>query len=515
LRRVTLASVNKIAEALERVKAVAIKNIVKASNISRQDRELLLSTQWLQEIIKGWYLLVRPDVAPGDSSVWYSNFWDYLSVYLNERFDDEYCLSAENSLELHVGSNLMPKQIVVIVSKGSGVQQFPFNTSVLTYSDPDKIPKERVVFNDLKIMSLTFALCKTSPSYFLRNPENAEIALRSVRSAAEISRVILEYNFKRAANRIIGAYKHLGLHDWAETIINDLANAGMKIIATNPFETESVFLKEKQFYSPYGARIKMLWYKYRQEIIKLFPKAPGLPKKSIPYLNQVNDLYEYDAYNSLSIEGFSVSEELIAKVKMNKWNPDLTPEDAEIRNALAARGYYEAFELVKKALIDILEGKSPGECVAKYSGRWYQALFLPCVRANIIKAADLIGYRNDRVFIRNSRHSPPPKEAVLDAMESFFDCLQHEENAAVRAVLGHYIFVFIHPYRDGNGRIARFIMNTMLASGGYSWTVIELKRRASYIDALETAHTEGNIKPFVQFIIKEIKMTAAYLKKHC
>jgi len=38
-------------------------------------------------------------------------------------------------------------------------------------------------------------------------------------------------------------------------------------------------------------------------------------------------------------------------------------------------------------------------------------------------------------------------------------------------VLGHFVFVYIHPYLDGNGRIGRFLMNLMLAAGGYPWTV--------------------------------------------
>ena len=37
---------------------------------------------------------------------------------------------------------------------------------------------------------------------------------------------------------------------------------------------------------------------------------------------------------------------------------------------------------------------------------------------------------------------------------------------AVRAVLGHFFFVYIHPYMDGNGRMGRFVLNAMLASGG-------------------------------------------------
>ncbi|HNL92683.1 MAG TPA: Fic family protein, partial [Pseudomonadales bacterium] len=71
---------------------------------------------------------------------------------------------------------------------------------------------------------------------------------------------------------------------------------------------------------------------------------------------------------------------------------------------------------------------------------------------------------------------------------------------AVRAVLGHFAFVYIHPYMDGNGRIARFLMNTMLASGGYPWTVIPVERRGEYMDALEAASVGKNITAFASFI---------------
>jgi len=59
---------------------------------------------------------------------------------------------------------------------------------------------------------------------------------------------------------------------------------------------------------------------------------------------------------------------------------------------------------------------------------------------------------------------------------------------------------------DGNGRIARFVLNTMLASGGYPWTIVQVEQRKQYIDSLETAHTKGNIVPFAQFILDEMKV---------
>jgi hypothetical protein len=108
---------------------------------------------------------------------------------------------------------------------------------------------------------------------------------------------------------------------------------------------------------------------------------PGLPKDKAGYLESVDDLYKSDAYHSLSIEGYSVTPALIERVRGGKWNPAHHEEDRKNRDALAARGYWQAFQKVRETL------------------------------------AELLGD--------------------------------------------------IHPYPDGNGRIARFVMNAMLASGGY------------------------------------------------
>ena len=103
-------------------------------------------------------------------------------------------------------------------------------------------------------------------------------------------------------------------------------------------------------------------------------------------------------------------------------------------------------------------------------------------------------------LIRQSMHVPPPREAVLDLMPVFFDLLRKEEHAAVRVVLGYFMFVYIHPYMDGNGRMGRFLMNVMMASGGYPWTVIRVDQRGHYMTALEKASVHRNIEPFARFL---------------
>ena len=85
-------------------------------------------------------------------------------------------------------------------------------------------------------------------------------------------------------------------------------------------------------------------------------------------------------------------------------------------------------------------------------------------------------------------------------MPVLFDLLREEAEPAVRVVLGHFVFVYIHPYMDGNGRMGRFVMNAMLASGGYPWTIVPLGRRDDYMAALESASVGQDIGPFAAFI---------------
>ncbi len=160
---------------------------------------------------------------------------------------------------------------------------------------------------------------------------------------------------------------------------------------------------------------------------------------------------------------------------------------------------------MKASLAAILAGENPSRIAKIGHHRWYGELFAPAVAVGILEPHQLAGYRSGPVYIRNSMHTPLPKDALADAMQALFDLLEQEHEPAVRAVLGHHLFVFIHPYFDGNGRIGRFLMNAMLASGGYPWTIVRMKRRDAYLAALESASTGGNIKPLVRFLAEEMR----------
>jgi len=248
-----------------------------------------------------------------------------------------------------------------------------------------------------------------------------------------------------------------------------------------------------------------MWQAMRGVVLERFPPAPGLPKDAEAYLKHVEEIYVMDAYHSLSIEGYRVSPELIEKVRSGAWNPDGNDADRTQRDALAARGYWQAFQSVRASLGRVLQGENPGQVADEAHTAWYREMFAPSVTAGLLRPADLAGYRNDQVYIRRSMHVPPKREAVRDLMPALFELLREEADPAVRVVLGHFVFVYIHPYMDGNGRIGRFLMNFMLASGGYPWTVVPVEARNGYMAALEEASVNQDIRSFAAFLARLVE----------
>ena len=100
---------------------------------------------------------------------------------------------------------------------------------------------------------------------------------------------------------------------------------------------------------------------------------------------KIDEQYISDAYHSLSIEGYNVSPELIERVRSGKWNPNDNEYDNRQKDAMAARGYWQAFQKVKESIQEVLEGKNPGEVADADHGIWYRELFAPSVTAGIIK----------------------------------------------------------------------------------------------------------------------------------
>ena len=172
----------------------------------------------------------------------------------------------------------------------------------------------------------------------------------------------------------------------------------------------------------------------REPVINRLPGPSRLTTGSIASMKEIEELYQHDAYHSLSIEGYEVTPELIESVRTGGWNFDVVQSDAEQRNAMVAKGYFDAFRVVCESVQKVFDDGHAGEIIKRDLPDWYQALFSPGVQAGIINPAELAGYRNARVYIRNSAHVPLPKEALLDALDVYFECLINEPVPVVSAI---------------------------------------------------------------------------------
>lgn len=505
-----------LANSLEKAKGTCrFGCILKTSDLQRADRERLVGAGFLIEIIRGWYLLATSYNDAG-STAWYGGYWPFLKVYLEDRFGaGGYCLSAESSINVYSGDTRIQKQLLVITTKATNsLTELPHKTSIFFRTTKDDLSKYIKKINGVNVMSLEYALSTLTAQYFVSYPENVEIALNLKGiSPATITRALMDLNSVTSAERTVGAFKYLGKIKESQEIADNLKVVGFNLKDESPFESYNAQLKSNKPVSPYVSRIRIMWNKMKQDILKIAPKEPGLlHNQKEEKIKVIKEAYNADAYHSLSIEGYQVTPELIEKIKIGNWNPDVEQSDKGHINALAARGYHDAFHKVVESVFRVLNGDSPAQVLDEDIQKWYRDLFSTFVKSGLFQPMDIAGYRNQQVYIKKSRHIPPRHEAVADCIQELIKLISNESNAFVRSVLGHFIFVYIHPYGDGNGRIGRFILNLMLVSGGYNWTIVRNENRSEYMESLEEASVRGNIVPFTEFIIKELNFSKEKFK---
>lgn len=482
------------------------RTCIRFDDMGRTDRQRLIRNGFLRLVMRGWYIATRPDENSGESTAWYASFWGFCSEYLTERFGTDWCLSPEQSLLLHAGNWTVPKQLLVRASGGSNRPvTLLHDTSLLDVRQTLPSENDQAMLEGMRVYGIDAALIAASPNFFVNYPTEARALLAIQRDATGLLARLLSGNHTAIAGRLAGAFRNIGADRIADDILSAMRAAGHEVREADPFDHRLegfIFTREP---SPYVHRIRLMWEKMRHDIPAQFPLPPAKRNDIDAYLNAVDDIYVTDAYHSLSIEGYRVTRDLIERVRDGKWNPDANEADKAHKDAMAARGYYQCFSVVKDSVASVLKGANAGEIADKDHSTWYQQMFGPSVEAGLIEAVSLAGYRNGQVFIRGSQHRPLNSDAVRDAMPAFFELLRSEADPAVRIVLGHFIFVYIHPYFDGNGRMGRFLMNVMMASGGYPWTVIPVGERNRYMSALEQASVHQNIIPFAEFLADQIR----------
>lgn len=124
--------------------------------------------------------------------------------------------------------------------------------------------------------------------------------------------------------------------------------------------------------------------------------------------------------------------------------------------------------------------------------------------------------RNKKVFISGTKYVPPSPEKLPALIENFIKTLNKrtERNDPVStAIFAHRGLVIIHPFIDGNGRVARLLMNLILIQNDYFPTYIPPVLRSEYISAIRKASETNQNQDFDQFMAERILESMKEVKR--
>ena len=196
-------------------------------------------------------------------------------------------------------------------------------------------------------------------------------------------------------------------------------------------------------------------------------------------------------YSSNALEGNSLTE-TETKILLED---GLTVGGKPIRDYYEATGHAKAYDYI----YTIIQGKPIWEEDIKTIHRLFYSQ-LDSDNAGI--------YRKERVIITGSKYSTPAPDKIPLLMSDFVKWVTKNESQlhpVEFAARVHKEFVFIHPFIDGNGRVARLLMNLCFIRNGYTIAIIPPVLRGQYIEMLEKAHENDQF--FVEFIAEVIAET--------
>lgn len=210
-----------------------------------------------------------------------------------------------------------------------------------------------------------------------------------------------------------------------------------------------------------------------------------LPKESV---KQLKDYYKISlTYTSNAIEGNSLTESE-TKVVIED---GLTIGGKPLRDHLEALGHAGAYDFIYD--LAGMKKEISEEDILKIHHLFYEKI-----------DEDNAGkYRKVRVFVSGTDFIFPPPSAVPALMEEFIQKIPNQIkqlHPVEFAAWLHFQFINIHPFVDGNGRVARLLMNLFLLKSGYVITIIPPVVRTDYIEIIRDCQKSGDPKQFYNLI---------------
>lgn len=119
-------------------------------------------------------------------------------------------------------------------------------------------------------------------------------------------------------------------------------------------------------------------------------------------------------------------------------------------------------------------------------------------------------WRKEPVFVSGTDHvfpRPDELEGRMAELDAWIESERGKYHPVTFAGLLHLKFVTIHPFIDGNGRVARLIMNLALLQDGYQLAIVPPVLRAEYNDNIRWYQNKGKPELFCDFIAERVYET--------
>ncbi|MDP1729468.1 MAG: Fic family protein, partial [archaeon] len=121
------------------------------------------------------------------------------------------------------------------------------------------------------------------------------------------------------------------------------------------------------------------------------------------------------------------------------------------------------------------------------------------------------GFKKEEVIVGNSQTTSPENVGIeLNNLLKWYKFNKNKIHPLILAFEFHRKYEMIHPFRDGNGRTGRLIMNKILMSAGYSPIIVYRENKLAYFNALEKSQ-EGNKKNYYQFMLEQADKSYDFL----
>lgn len=176
-----------------------------------KQRQLLIKNGFIRKVAKGWYIASNPMEKAEETTAWYSSYWEFIVQFLQYKYGNNWCLSADQSLLLHAGNWVVPKQLFVRSPDGNNKPTpLPHNTSLFNLKTDIPPADQIVIEKGIRMYSLQASLIYAGSALYIHNAIDARTTLSMIRNASELLPILLKNEHTTLAGRLAGPSATLG-----------------------------------------------------------------------------------------------------------------------------------------------------------------------------------------------------------------------------------------------------------------------------------------------------------------